>query len=546
MKNTFSNIILFSFFILHLPVISFSQNVEIPWESCFGGSEFEYCIDVILSNNNYYVLSKTESNNGDVTYNHGLTDLWLIKTDLDGNLLFEKCIGGSKGEGASNLLKISDSTFYIAGSTKSNDGDISYNPDTSSFNFWITKIDTLGNIIWDKVVGGSRHELTRDAIVTNDGGILMMGLTHSDDGDISNYFGFYDVWMIKLNGQGENQWDFTLGGTGLEEAASVIQTSDGGYMISASTDGSGGGNYDTTCNYHDLPHGFQDVWIVKLDSLRNIEWQQCYGGLYHDGPGDTHELNDGYIVVGNTTSNDGDVSGYHGYPGYENTEFDIWVFKIDFSGNLIWQKCLGGYYGDFSRNIFLTSDGGFMVVGRTTSNDGDVVGFHGEGTGLYGDIWLAKLSADGELQWQYCYGGNGDERIYHGVIQKGDYNYVMAIETDTDPWQCGGIMYFDIRLFEIDDTVTSISENGNGNFINNLIVTPNPATDLLKIIFSGQIGGDELVLYNTSGQEVKQIDVQSARREYELDISGLPSGLYVVVLFDGGKVVDKQKVVINH
>ncbi len=531
--------------ILVLPLLFNGQNINIPWESCFGGSEFEYCIDIVESENNYLVLSKTESSDGDISSNHGMMDLWLIKTDSEGNLVYEKCFGGSKGDGASNLLKISDSTFYITAATKSNDGDISDNPDPASFNFWIFKFDEEGNIIWDKVVGGSRHETTRDAIVTDDNGVVMMGLTNSEDRDVTNYFGFYDVWLIKLNSAGVKEWDFTLGGTSLEEAGAIIQTSDGGYAVAASTDGAGGGNYDTTCNYHGLPNGFSDAWIVKLDSNRNIEWQQCYGGFYHEGAKDIIELNDGYIIVGTAASNDGDVSGYHGMPGDNDYGDDIWVFKIDLEGNLLWQKCLGGYDDDVSRNIFTTSDGGFMVVGRTTSDDGDVEGYHGEGTGLYGDIWLAKLSEDGDLQWQYCYGGAGDERIYHGVIQKADYNYVMAIETDTDPWQCGGPMWFDVRVFEIDDTVTAINEHPlyENNLVLNIIY--NPASTKLVITLGDLAKGSELKLYNTKGQVVKNISVQAYKREYGITISGLPPGLYVVVLLDYGKVTNRQKVIIS-
>ena len=129
-----------------------------------------------------------------------------------------------------------------------------------------------------------------------------------------------------------------------------------------------------------------------LDSSRNIEWQQCYGGKYHDGCTNILEVEDGYIVLGNTNSNNGDVSGFHGVPGNQEYGDDIWVFKIDFEGSLIWQRCLGGKYNDFARNIFTTSDGGYMVVGYTGSDDGDVEGYHGIDTGIYDDVWLDRKS----------------------------------------------------------------------------------------------------------------------------------------------------------
>jgi hypothetical protein len=526
-----------------IPQLFTGQNINIPWESCYGGSEFEYTYDIIQTNDGYFILSDTESFDGDITFNHGTSDLWVIKIDINGDLIYEKCFGGSKGEGASNLLKITDSTYYIGGATKSNDGDISYNPDPASFNFWIFKFDADGNIIWDKVVGGSRHEMPRDATVTDDNGIVMMGLTNSDDRDVTNYYGFYDIWLIKLNEEGEKEWDFTLGGSSLEEAGAIIQTSDGGYAIAASTDGAGGGNYDTTCNYHGLPNSYQDFWIVKLDSQRNIEWQQCYGGLYDDGAGDIIEVEDGYVVVGSTMSNDGDVSGLNGPPG-PNSEYggDIWVIKIDFDGNLIWQKCLGGLYDDFSRNIFTTSDGGFMVVGRTTSDDGDVEGYHGEGMGIWGDIWFVKLSSEGELQWQYCYGGNGDERIYHGVIQKADYNYVIAIETDTDPWQCGGPMWFDVRVAEISDTLTSLNDKYQENSGFLITAYPNPANN--KITFESKLKEHKtkatIRIWNTSGYLMDSFDLNRTLPSITIPVNQWPEGMYYYQLVTGSKVVSDK------
>jgi hypothetical protein len=338
--------------------------------------------------------------------------------------------------------------------------------------------------------------------------------------------------MVKLNDQGEKQWDFTLGSFSGEDGGSVKQTSDGGYIVIGHTSGGEGGNFDTTCNYHGPGgYGYSDVWVVKLDSLRNIEWQQCYGGHYHEVGSNIIELEDGYICLGNASSDDGDVSGYHGYPGYPEFGADIWVFKIDLTGNLLWQKCLGGTYHDYAKNIFTTSDGGFMIVGHTSSDDGDVEGYHGTTTQLYDDVWMAKITADGELTWQYCYGGAGVEYIYRGVLQKSDFNYVMAIGTDTDEWQCRSQRWPDVRVFELADTTTDIIQSTNENAIS---VYPNPAKEWVTFETTGN-KPVTIFVYNHTGQLVEKLFLHNHSTQW--NVLGLPCGLYYYRAEQDGKMV---------
>ncbi len=453
MKKTIHN--LFALLFIFLTLNGFAQSFSPKWETCLGGTGWDEGTGLLMIDDSYWVVGNTNSNDGDISYNHGTYDIWLLNIDTSGNIINEKTFGGANAEGGfTDIKKLNDSIFYIAASSSSTDGDISYNPwPGAAGNLWILQVNNKGDIIWETMAGGSGTEELRDITVTSDGGLIVLGLTSSHDGDVTDHYGGYDLWMIKLNSAGEKQWDMSLGGIGLEEGGSVIQTSDGGYMVVGDTDGFGGGNYDSTCNHHNPGSGYTDAWVVKLDSARNIEWQQCYGGTYPDGANNVIELSNGYIILGSTMSNDGDVSGYHSIPG-PNSQCggDIWVFKIDKTGNLLWQRCLGGTYDDFARNIFPTSDGGFMIVGSTDSNDGDVVGFHGILPGFaVEDVWFAKIDSVGNLLWQYCYGGLGRELMYRGVVQNSDWDYVVTFGTDTDLWQCGGPMYYDVRVAELKD-----------------------------------------------------------------------------------------------
>jgi hypothetical protein len=530
MKAIFRIIVTLSIFFLANQ--SYSQAIAERWHACLGGTDWDEGSGIIEAGGSYWVVSNVESGDGDISNNHGRYDIWLANIDSLGNLIFETTFGGSMGDGGNtDILKISDSTFYIVATTLSTDGDISpYTPSKALDNYLILKVNTRGEILWDKVLGGNRIDRIQNGLVTSDGGIIAFGYTNSEDGDITQYFDDYDLWMVKLSGEGEIQWDFTLGSFSGEGGGAIKQTSDGGYIVIGHTSGGEGGNFDTTCNYHGPGgYGYLDVWVVKLDSLRNIEWQQCYGGQYHELGANILELEDGYLCLGMASSDDGDVSGYHGYPGYPEFGGDIWVFKIDFGGNLLWQKCLGGTFMDYANNIFTTSDGGFMIVGQTSSDDGDVEGYHGFDR-MCDDIWLAKITADGELTWQYCYGGAGKEYIYKGVWQKGDYNYVLAIGTDTDEWQCRGPMYPDVRVFELGDTTTDVIPE----YTTTLRVYPNPAQDWVTF----EIGGNEpttLIIYNHTGQLVEKLELTGSRTSW--NVGSLPRGLYFYRAEQDGKTV---------
>lgn len=538
-----------AFLLLLIFANGISQVLTPKWENCLGGTGWDEAAGIILVDSTYWIVSEVESTDGDISYNHGAFDVWLIQVNQYGNLINGKSFGGSYADGGfTDITKQNDSIFYIVTTSSSEDGDISYNPwPGPTDNIWIMKINKQMDILWETMVGGSRVEELRDIIVTNDGGILLLAFTDSYDGDVTGYHGGYDLWLIKIDSTGQKQWNKCFGGNGLEDGGSVIQTSDGGYMIIGDTDGRGGGNYDTTCNFHNPGSFYSDTWIIKLDSDRNIEWQQCYGGSYHDYANNAIELSDGYIILAGTMSNDGDVSGYHSTPGSGDNGDDIWVFKIDKSGNLLWQKCLGGTYIEWARNIFPTSDGGFMIVGSTDSNDGDVVGFHGEipGFSLH-DIWFAKIDSIGNLIWQYCYGGDLDEMIYRGVWQKSDWDYVLSIATSTVDWKCypsyppgGGYNLYDIRISELyDSTMANIITTESEN--NNIYIYPNPVTNYLNIDFSAILLKNNITveIINLNGQIL--YTKKSSSQNLKIDMSNFKKGLYLIRVHMKEKVLTKK------
>lgn len=186
------------------------------------------------------------------------------------------------------------------------------------------------------------------------------------------------------------EWQKCLGGSNDDVLRSVKPTTDGGFILAGHTlsnDGDVSGN-----------HGNADYWVVKLDGLGALQWQVALGGSDEDKASGVVQTTDGgYLICGNTKSDDGDVTGFHGGD-------DVWVVKLSATGSLLWQRTFGGGYTDWSSDLHITADGGCVVVGRSNSIDGDVVGGHG---GF--DLWLIKLDASGTLQWQKPLGGSGSD-----------------------------------------------------------------------------------------------------------------------------------------
>jgi len=535
-------IILLSILLSFLNII-YCQNMIIEWQNCFGGSKDDHATDIIKLEDGFLIAGSTTSNDGDISYLHGGQDWWLVKTDVTSNMIWEKSYGGSNGEHLLRILPSSDSNYYLLGSSYSSNGDISIDPYPESTDYWIVKIDSSGNILWDRIIGGNMLDQMWTGTTTNDGGILAFGWTGSEDGDISVYYGLYDMWMVKLNSEGEKEWDFTIGTSGGDVGQAIIQTSDGGYLVGGSSRINDGGNL--TCE----PHSFKaEAILVKLDSNRNIEWQQCYGGSGDEGITGLREIEQGYIFVAYTESNDGDVSGFHGLP-YEGM-VDIWVVKVDQVGDIIWQKCLGGSRSEFVSEIIITEDENIIILGITQSNDGDVLGNHTLSEHDF-DIWIAKINEEGTLLWQQCIGGLGNEKLDYGIIKKSDNNFVIAGQTDYGPSydvECtphAGVMnYPDFWVFEIQDTTTNIINNITKEKVIN--VYPNPAQDYVNFEYNLPADKKEVILsvINILGIETARFKICDKKGIKVWDTRNVKPGIYFYNLNTSGFSIS-GKIIIN-
>ncbi|MEZ5198483.1 MAG: T9SS type A sorting domain-containing protein [Bacteroidales bacterium] len=511
-----------------IPISVFSQAMEIAWQQCFGGSEQDNVKDIVEVPGGYLIVGWTESNNGDISFNHGGSDGWILKTDSIGNILWDKTYGGSKGDNFFRIFSDNSGNYFILGVSNSSDGDISYDPYTDSWDHWILKIDLEGNIIWDKIIGGNESDVLKSGSPTIDGGIVAIGWTYSTDGDISVNYGSADTWAVKISSEGELEWDYTIGTDWIDKGQAILATSDGGYLISSNSSIHEDAIGNITCTPHS--YGFFEGVLFKLDANLNIEWQRCYGGSNDDGIFGILEIEDGYVFTGSTSSNDGDVSGWHG-------ESDSWIVKLDFDGNIVWQNPLGGSRSESGSNILQTTDEVLISFVSTYSNNGDVSGNHSQSE-FDSDIWFVKLNSEGELIFQQCFGGEGSEIINFGVVKKSDNNYVIAAQTDYGPSYdvgCtphgGNGVDTDWWVFEIDSLdTTGAVENEYGKDL--VKVYPNPAGEYVVFEFSAPplvppTGGKptaQIQIFDVFGREVLKKPVVSEKTV--IDLRNVKKGVY--------------------
>lgn len=381
----------------------------------YGSSTSDQAYAAARSLDGAYVLAgNTKSASG----NPGNSDAWVLKLDKQGKIIWQKTFGGSAYDGAYSIASTKDGGYVFAGYTYSNDGDIVGNHGNSDA--WVVKLDKNGNKEWQSTLGGSASDVASSIVETYDGGYIMAGQTASTEGDVSNNHGSTDAWVVKLDRNGNKQWQKTFGGTSSEGAQSILETTEGDYIIAGWTNSNDG---DVT-GYHvgwGINLGNIDGWVVKLNKDGNLLWNKAFGGSRSDGINSiTQGMDNSYTITGYTRSNyDGDVGANHG-------NGDAWAVNIDKVGKIQWQKTLGGLSDDLAYFITSTQDGGYMLAGFTSSNDGDVSGNHGGE-----DAWVIKLDQGGNKQWQRALGGSGND-LARAVFQRANGSYVMVGSTGSN------------------------------------------------------------------------------------------------------------------
>jgi gliding motility-associated-like protein len=391
----------------------------VQWSRVLGGSGDELSFDCMeASDGSIMITGNSTSIDGDVTSNQGGQDLWVLKLSPLGDIIWQRTYGGTGTELGGQIHETSDGGFVLQLTTNSNDGDVvGYHPGPEAQDHWVLKIDPAGNVLWSRALGGGGADAGIGMAPTADGGVLVMLITTSIDGDIMNAYGGDDCVLIKLSFTGVVEWSRTVGGGQRDYGLSVLELGNGDIMLMGMTLSNDG---DVAVN-----QGAYDIFLAKITSSGSLVWLRTYGGTLNDtGQNLLATADGGSLIAAVSRSNDGDLSNNQG-------ESDAWVIKVDANGALVWQRTFGGTLAD-GCSARKADGGGFLLSGFTFSNDGDVQGHHGEN-----DVWLVKISENGELLWQRCLGGSSYES---GVVraQAPDGGYVAFGRTNSNDGDVSG------------------------------------------------------------------------------------------------------------
>ena len=346
-----------------VPGIAYSR-----FSTTIGGSEYDFGYSLQQTIDGGYVIA-----GGTYSLGAGGSDLWLIKTDAAGSVIWDQVFGGAENDRGVSVQQTMDGGYVITGYTSS--------IGAGGADVWLIKTDASGNLIWDQVFGGTEYDWGESVQQTTDGGYIITGVTGSFGA------GNDDLWLIKTDAGGNEEWNNTFGGNDNEKGKSVQQTTDGGYVITGSTE---------------PPYGSGDVWLIKIDAAGNEVWNREFGGSSGDYGYSIQQTTDGGYIITGTTSSIGAGGA------------DVWLIKTDANGNTVWTQTFGGSEADRGTSVQQTADDGFIVTGYTWS--------FGAGKG---DIWLIKTDAAGNEVWSQIFGGADSDAGYSVQQTKGD-GYIIA------------------------------------------------------------------------------------------------------------------------
>ncbi|MES2622434.1 MAG: T9SS type A sorting domain-containing protein [Bacteroidota bacterium] len=344
---------------------------------------------------------------------------------------WDKRFGGTSNENHYMFVQTTDGGFLLGGHSLSPATGDKTQPSWGSLDHWVVKIDSLGNKQWDKRFGGTHEEFLFSLQQTADGGYILGGTTRSGiTGDVTQptwYLDLLDYWIVKIDSLGNKQWDKRYGGMRDDQLGTVLQTTDGGYMLAGfSTSGIGGDktqpNWDPTLNTN-------DYWIVKIDSLGAKQWDKRFGGTGQEGYlgglfskiSLVQTFDGGYLFGGTSKSGiGGDKTEINWDPSLVTS--DYWIIKIDSLGNKQWDKDFGGTDQEELSSLLQTADGGYILGGSAKS------GISGNKTKITkgdSDYWMVKIDANGNMEWDEDFGGLLSER-YGFVSQTNDGGYLLS------------------------------------------------------------------------------------------------------------------------
>jgi len=344
-------------------LIKMDEQGEVTWKKTYGGSADDFGFSLVETPEGGFVLmGYSNSQDGDVPPTKGYHDNWIIKLDASGAVIWKKSLGYPGHDHAYNVTPTTDGGYFFNGFLDVTASNLEGNSGKSSQanrhgvgEFWCHKIDADGNIQWQRYFGGTNNDRSYDAIQTREGNFLVVGTSESEDVDVKNPKGGYDVWVVMVSPSGDLLWENSYGGSLVDEASKVIEDSYGNYRVIGNTHSE---DMDVTD-----PKGSSDVWQITLDKSGRLIGSYNFGGSEFDrGTSITKGHWGSTFITGYSRSIDGDMISNMG-------ENDLFLMYLPDDGREVKTMTLGGEGQDFAYDVLVQRNGGVIVVGQSFSKN---------------------------------------------------------------------------------------------------------------------------------------------------------------------------------
>ncbi len=523
------------------------------WDKRFGGYGWDQTKAPlkISKDGNILCVGEISAYGGNLSApSKGNADYWIFKVDLQGNLIWEKSIGGTLYDTPREFLELADGGFIIVGDSESGIGGDKTEPHRGGlYDYWVVRLDSTRNVIWDKTLGGSESDRVGSVVALSDGSFLVLGTTYSpQSGDVSGV-GFIsptnggcDMWLVKLDSLGNKLWDKRYGGYFCDRGYGMIQSTDGNFIMTGTTEY--GPSFDVTgptCG------GAPDYWLIKIDTLGNKIWDRRYGSNNWDDENYKikNTADNGFIVMG----------GSMGPISCEKSEmyradFDFWLVKCDSMGFKQWDKTLGSDGAESLGDIVQTPDGGYFLAGGCSGTQALFDKSQPNHPGSTRNMWGIKIASTGVKQWDVRWGGNISEGC-SGLAYLNDGSYVAfgtswsnaSFDKSQDNWMLTPTITPNADLWLIRFMPAPVSLWEQGDSQSGIDVFPNPFSDKFELgtIFSHP-GSVTMRIQDMTGKILihQSFEMTSGIFNHNLALPNLPSGVYALTLTNGQELRSRK------
>ena len=508
------------------------------WQKSFGGNGVDLLQSVRLTNDGGFILAGTSSSNksGDKKEDcKGQEDFWVIKLDGKGNEIWQRTIGGSGQEKLLSIAQTIDGGYVLGGTSSSNKSEPNEKgvedkygkteDSRGSLDYWVVKLDSKGDIKWQKTFGGKYVDELKSIEQTNDKGFILGGYSNSPiSGDkTQDNFGQNDFWIVKLDENGTELWQRTLGGDQDDKLFALSQTQDGGFIVGGNSN-SGATNSKSKTNTKGT-----DFWVLKLDKIGTIEWQETYNYGESDILTSIVENIDGTFLIGGyaqseagsntprplgTPLKEGKLTSHHSNTAKEGKDEeginDYIALKIKATGEELWTQTVGSKGDEVLRKLFETRDGGYILAGTSIFPSSRGVA---ESRGVSSSEGIAES---------------------RGVSSSGGVAESQGGSSNDRKSTMGGSDFWVVKLKDKEKATKEKQK---------IEAVPNPTTAYTNIIVTYEYKNGTATLYDLNGRNLQSITL-TGEKTIPIDLSDFPQGIYVIevkteVSTDGVKVIKK-------